>query len=207
MILQRSRMRVVLVPLAAVTAALMALFALPAATASTSQVQKTSQEAQRMASGPSLARETITKNNRGKITSVVRGEFGMDGVVRGYFKPDRFFVKKGETYADGVLHAKLVRGNGNVIGHVKRQITIPVKSAKNPQTQAVCDVLHLVLGPLDLDLLGLEVHLDKVVLDIVARSGAGKLLGNLLCAVTGLLDGNQLQLANILNRILAILRV
>jgi hypothetical protein len=78
-------MRVVLVPFAAVTAALMALFALPAATASTGQVQKTSQETQKNASGVSLARETITKNNRGKITSVVRGEFGKDGVVRGYF--------------------------------------------------------------------------------------------------------------------------
>ena len=43
--------------------------------------------------------------------------------------------------------------------------------------------------PLDLDLLGLQVHLDRVVLDIVAQTGAGNLLGNLLCAVTGLLDG------------------
>ena len=50
-------------------------------------------------------------------------------------------------------------------------------------------MLHLVLGPLDLDLLGLVVHLDKVVLDITAVPGAGALLGNLLCAVVGLLDG------------------
>ena len=65
----------------------------------------------------------------------------------------------------------------------------------------------LVLGPLDLDLLGLQVHLDKVVLNIVAQSGAGKLLGNLLCAVAGLLDGglNGLlgRITNLLNRILA----
>ena len=50
-------------------------------------------------------------------------------------------------------------------------------------------MLNLVLGPLDLNLLGLEVHLDKVVLDIIAVTGAGNLLGNLLCAVAGLLDG------------------
>ena len=72
---------------------------------------------------------------------------------------------------------------------------------------AACDVLHLVLGPLDLDLLGLQVHLDKVVLDIVAATGAGNLLGNLLCAVTGLLDGGPLagllgQLNDLLNQIL-----
>jgi hypothetical protein len=68
-----------------------------------------------------------------------------------------------------------------------------------------------VLGPLDLNLLGLVVHLDRVVLTIVAVSGAGNLLGNLLCAVAGLLDGtgllNALQIINLLNRILAVLRI
>ena len=38
-----------------------------------------------------------------------------------------------------------------------------------------CDILNLVLGPLDLDLLGLEVHLNRVILNIVAVSGAGNL--------------------------------
>lgn len=51
-----------------------------------------------------------------------------------------------------------------------------------------CQILHLELGPLDLDLLGLQVHLDQVVLDITAQSGSGQLLGNLLCAVAHLLD-------------------
>ena len=71
-----------------------------------------------------------------------------------------------------------------------------------------CDVLNLVLGPLDLDLLGLQVSLDKVVLDIVAASGAGNLLGNLLCAVAGLLDAGGLltQVAQILDAVLALLR-
>jgi len=71
-----------------------------------------------------------------------------------------------------------------------------------------CEILHLELGPLDLDLLGLVVHLDQVVLDISAEPGPGNLLGNLLCAITGLLDspGTQLsQLVNLLNRLLAIL--
>ena len=43
------------------------------------------------------------------------------------------------------------------------------------------------------------------------RSKTGNLLGNLLCAVAGLLDGtgllNQLRLANVLNRVLALWRV
>jgi len=68
-----------------------------------------------------------------------------------------------------------------------------------------CPILHLELGPLDLNLLGLVVHLDRVVLDITAVPGAGNLLGNLLCAVAGLLD-NPSGLANLLNQIFALLK-
>jgi hypothetical protein len=42
-----------------------------------------------------------------------------------------------------------------------------------------CAVLHLVLGPLHLDLLGLVVDLNKVVLDLTAIPGT--LLGNIFC--------------------------
>jgi len=68
--------------------------------------------------------------------------------------------------------------------------------------------LHLELGPLDLDLLGLVVHLDKVVLDITAQPGAGNLLGNLLCAIANLLNSNGglSTIVNLLNQILAVLQ-
>jgi len=50
--------------------------------------------------------------------------------------------------------------------------------------QAVCTVLDLVLGPLDLNLLGLMVHLDQVHLTITADPTKG-LLGSLLCGLAG----------------------
>jgi hypothetical protein len=52
-----------------------------------------------------------------------------------------------------------------------------------------CEILRLDLGPLFLDLLGLQVDLSRVVLVITAQSGPGNLLGNLLCAVANLLNG------------------
>ena len=55
--------------------------------------------------------------------------------------------------------------------------------------QSTCEILRLVLGPLHLDLLGLQVDLNRVVLVITAEQGPGNLLGNLLCALAGLLDG------------------
>lgn len=70
-----------------------------------------------------------------------------------------------------------------------------------------CPILNLVLGPVDLNLLGLMVHLNQVVLTITAQSGPGNLLGNLLCTVANLLNGGTLlgALANLLNQILSLL--
>jgi len=70
------------------------------------------------------------------------------------------------------------------------------------------NILHLSLGPVNLDLLGLDVHLDNcsggpVTLDIGAQPGPGNLLGNLLNSVTHLLDGsaNQNAINNALGRL------
>jgi len=71
-------------------------------------------------------------------------------------------------------------------------------------TQATCDILNLVLGPLDLNLLGLRVQLNQVILHITGETGAGNLLGNLLCAIAGLVNpaGSLSQLLDLLNNLL-----
>jgi hypothetical protein len=56
------------------------------------------------------------------------------------------------------------------------------QSTKSPM--AICPVLDLTLGPLDLNLLGLMVHLDVVHLVITADSNGG-VLGSLLCSLAG----------------------
>jgi hypothetical protein len=150
----------------------------------------------------------------GSLTSKVRGTFNHgNGTVNGTFSPDRFIVKNGAAYAVGKLHATLHRADGSVRGHTTKFVSIPIKKGSTQSARSAkanCQVLDLVLGPLDLNLLGLKVHLDKVVLNIVAASGAGALLGNLICAVAGLLDGtgllNLLKLINKLNQILNVLR-
>ena len=110
----------------------------------------------------------------------------------------------GEILAVGKVTGTATNAAGAVTNFVT-QSSAPVTSA----TTASCEVLNLVLGPLDLNLLGLQVHLDQVVLNITAVPGAGNLLGNLLCAVAGLLDGglaNALgQITGLLNQLLAIL--
>jgi hypothetical protein len=76
-------------------------------------------------------------------------------------------------------------------------------------SQRSCDILFLELGPLNLDLLGLVVFLDQVTLEITAEQGPGNLLGNLLCAITSILDGgNPLSdIVGLLNRIVRLIGV
>jgi len=75
-------------------------------------------------------------------------------------------------------------------------------------TPGATDILNLSLGPIDLNLLGLHVHLDDcddgpVTIDITAVPGPGNLLGNLLGNLAHLLDGpaNGNAIANALNRV------
>jgi hypothetical protein len=92
-------------------------------------------------------------------------------------------------------------------------VTLPVllPAATGVTAQASCEILDLVLGPLDLNLLGLKVHMDKIVVNVTAESGSGNLLGNLLCAIAGLLDGPDPlsdllgQIVDLLNQILGAL--
>jgi len=95
---------------------------------------------------------------------------------------------------DLVLHGTFTDTAGNVTNFITTVL----------QGSGSCQILDLTLGPLDLNLLGLMVHLDTVHLNITAQQGPGNLLGNLLCAVAGLLDqnGGANSLAMLLNRLL-----
>ena len=110
----------------------------------------------------------------------------------------RFVAQNGQLTAIGVLTGTLTSATG-VVTSVLQNVAVPAAV-----TNATCQILHLDLGPLSLDILGLKVDLSRVVLDITAQSGAGNLLGNLLCSVAGLLD-NPGGLATLLNKILAAL--
>ena len=170
--------------------------------------------------------QTITNPFGTLKVSKVTGEAKNGATFAGHYKVNRFVTRHGRTMAFGKLTGTLTRKSGATRHVSETGVRMPVNLAATraanvtsplPTTQSTksttavsCSVLNLVLGPLDLNLLGLTVHLDKVVLNITAVPGAGALLGNLLCAVTGLLDGTGLTglsgiLTNLLNAILGIL--
>jgi hypothetical protein len=157
------------------------------------------------------------ENAAGSLTSEVSGTFtdalGGLGAVTGTFSPTKFANQGGEIVATGILTSTLTDSVGSLVGTAQKSVTMAVElpTGGQPNARIACDVLNLVLGPLHLDLLGLVVDLNRVVLDIVAQSGAGNLLGNLLCAITNLLNGGLNLplgfLTQLLNQILAILRL
>jgi hypothetical protein len=121
------------------------------------------------------------------------------GSLTGIFNLTRFVVRNGQLSAVGTLTGTITNAAGQTVGAIVQTLTLPVFNITG-----TCDILHLELGPIDLNLLGLVVHVDKIVIDIDAQSGPGNLLGNLLCAVANLLNANGplASLANLLNRIL-----
>lgn len=140
---------------------------------------------------------TVSAQNR--LTVPVTGTIDGGGTFTGTLELTEFVVRSGTLYAQGLLSGTLTDAAGETIGTVTDlRVQLPVT-----QISGTCEILHLELGPLDLELLGLVVHLDKVVLDITAEQGGG-LLGNLLCAVANLLDngGSLSGIARLLNRIL-----
>lgn len=110
----------------------------------------------------------------------------------------KFVVQNGALFAQGTVRS----AGGGMLGN----FTAPVALAQG--TAATCTILTLTLGPLDLNLLGLEIHLNQVVLTITAQTGPGNLLGNLLCAIANLLNGGGAltDIANLLNAVLGVLR-
>jgi hypothetical protein len=133
--------------------------------------------------------------------------------LRGTFTIQRFTRSNGKLVAVGKLNGKL---GGRA---VHRTVRIPATLANQTgatasqitPTPGACEILSLVLGPVDLNLLGLRVRTNEINLLIEGVPGAGNLLGNLLCGITGILDppalGNATpgQLTRILNAILALL--
>jgi hypothetical protein len=118
----------------------------------------------------------------------------------GTFTLQRFATDSaGKLVAVGTISGTLTNAAGQAIAAGLSTVALPAVATGG------CDILHLDLGPLLLDLLGLQVNLSRVVLDITAVPGAGNLLGNLLCSVTNLLN-NPTGLARLLNQILDVLQ-
>ena len=171
-----------------------------------------------LAMGPASAATDGKKDNpfkEIKIKGSFTDEYGKHGKLRGTLDITRFAAENEKIVAIGEITGVMTDSKGVETG-VSQVVTLPVErlrvtmeedQAFSRMSMIEIPVLHLTLGPLDLDLLGLTVHLDRIVLNVDAHTGPGQLLGNLLVALLSLLDpiaflANLAQIIDILNQIL-----
>jgi hypothetical protein len=164
--------------------------------------------------GPAAASGTTAEETAQPLTQVVpiSGEARNGRTLNnGRFAIRRFTQRGGQLYAVGKLTGRL-KGR-----RVSRTVRLPAtvapggaQAAQIPPTPGACQILSLTIQPIDLNLLGLRVRTSRIDLLIEGVPGPGNLLGNLLCAITGLLNPNALastplgQLVQILNALLAL---
>jgi len=139
----------------------------------------------------------------------VVGTTSSGGTFQGTAVITGFAVSGNNVVAVGTISG-VVNGSQSFVSTFSAPVALPSTTAAAPAAQAAqaCQLLNLVLGPLNLNVLGLVISIpNPIVLNITAVPGAGNLLGNLLCDVANLLNGGGAlqQIANLLNQILAIL--
>jgi hypothetical protein len=129
---------------------------------------------------------------------------GIGNTLTGLIHITNFSIQGNQFVAEGVLNGIVTRDGTPTT--ITQKVALSVMSV-DPS----CSLVNLVLGPLHLNVLGLVIDLNQVVLNITAVPGAGNLLGNLLCAVANLLNGGGplstllTQIQTLLNQILAAL--
>jgi hypothetical protein len=107
---------------------------------------------------------------------------------KGTYTINRFVHRGSRIFAVGRLTGK-AQGK-----RVSRTVRMPANVISGgtvsqlPPIPGACQILNLRLGPINLNLLGLVVRTNRINVRIDAVPGAGNLLGNLLCAITNLLN-------------------
>jgi hypothetical protein len=170
------------------------------------------------AAGTASAAQEPAKTAMSKSVALT-GTKGFNGT----YTVDRFASQGGKLVAYGTLKGTMRKG-GKTTKVSRKNVVMPASVAgagpssgasasQVPPIPGACQILNLVLGPINLNLLGLVVRTNQINVRIDAVPGAGNLLGNLLCGITGILNptgalgqltGALNNLASALNAILAL---
>jgi hypothetical protein len=166
----------------------------------------------------------------GALTLPIAGSVVGGGAFNGTVTINRFATQNGQLVAIGFVRGSITNAAGTVLGTSLRPVTLPVSLGTGPaltsaasaekarmlpalftgatggrwtRVQATsCGVLHIALGPVAMNVLGFNVNLSAVTLDLAGDS-AGP-LGALVCQAIALLN-NVAKVVGLLNSILGLL--
>jgi hypothetical protein len=180
---------------------------------------------------PTGAQGQATRKSAGAVTLPASGTFADGGQFSGNITINRFEQRGNQVVAIALVTGVLNRG-GSTLSVLAGQAVVPVTvrvggqvfasgpsrggarpmmvayspEARPPAATLIaqegCQVINIALGPFDVDVLGVLVHLDPVAFNLTGVAGTP--LGDLVCAVSDLI-GNVAAIVNLLNNILALL--
>jgi hypothetical protein len=148
--------------------------------------------------------QAVTNPTHNHLNIPIKGT-GTAGTFNGTFRIVDFTFQNGQMVAHGIVTGTVTNSAG-VVHSLIQTVSAPLANAGASAAAASCSILHLVLGPIDLNILGLKITTNQIVLDISAIPGTGNLLGNLLCDIANLLNTPSQTLAGLLNQLLSILQ-
>ncbi len=98
-------------------------------------------------------------NREARIHGTFRSPSGGLGTMTGWLRLERFHVISDRLCAAGVFTGELLDPEGTTIGVCCRRRTVPAEIARSLHERAV------VIGPVDVDLLGLTVSIPAFTMD------------------------------------------
>src|SRR6266478_6920087 len=115
------------------------------------------------------------------------------GTFTGTFSISRFEVRDNAIVAIGVVRGSIDGAGSVLVGEVAAPVTVGAASAPTAaskaavvQQQATCGVLHLDIGAVNLNVLGVIVATQPISIDLSGDSAAP--LGNLVCTIESTLN-------------------
>lgn len=149
-----------------------------------------------------------SKSSAARLIVPLTGTVAGGGAFSGSFSIARFEARQGMLFAVGMVSGVVIGAPDLARSGISGPLALPVTATSSSSlgvrsalvAQATCDVLHLQFGGITLNLLGLDVALSPVTLDLTGGSGP---VGNLVCQIVALLN-NVAGVVGLLNRLLGV---
>lgn len=102
------------------------------------------------------------------VTGTFRSPRGRSGLMKGILRVRALDLGAGAASLDGVFTAELRERDGSLIGVDSRRMTVPADLEPHASGR------RLLVGPLDLDLMGITVRVQRFAIDPSALPGPGR---------------------------------
>jgi hypothetical protein len=148
-----------------------------------------------------------------KLYLPIAGSATGGGTFAGTLSVQRFEVRDGRVVAISMVSGSVSGAGTMLVGPLALPVDVgpggkaaPVSPAAAAPQQAAqtCQVLHLALGAVNLNVLGLQVTTQPISIDVSGDSTGTNVLGNLTCTILTTLN-NVVGLVNLLNQLLGVL--